>query len=544
MRIIFASDIHQAFQRVAELLERSDADLYLVTGDLVSRAFFRYRTAWRFMELQQILAGHRPEQGPEASLKQVAQRLRRTLKGTPLEAQASEYLALSHQAERYLLRSYEKLEKILSRHPEKQARVLPGNYDMDLAATALKRRDLHLTCIPWNGWKIAGYGGADVMTPGLPDHLQAPFREDSTGEGIRSEAAEFFMSQAPDLLVTHQPPYGYLDVLPGYGHAGSTGLRDYVDQSSVKLVLSSHHHDQWGAALGGETLFLNPSNFGRTFEVSRVRPGGLFFRITIEEKAVLLATLCQMEKGRLHDIVDYQPIDGSLETSILDEKRYQRLGGRLPRRRHTRPIRQLQKIKALLLGYETPETQELVDELRDICRKIREKGMDVAFDLLGSLNFGMAQSHSDMDVVVYMRGRDCVLDHEDTCGVPPPLAAVFNALKERELQVEVCDSLDLDRIERAIEEEDREDGQLKRFVFYRAVCRPVNVRSIKRVENRFLEKERFRNEMERGLSHHIEILISSVRHIESFKKYETRLRERGIPLSAEVKEAIRNYLRG
>ena len=59
MRVIFASDVHQAFRQVDELLKKTKADLYIIAGDLVSRAFFRYQTAWRFMELQQILVGYR-----------------------------------------------------------------------------------------------------------------------------------------------------------------------------------------------------------------------------------------------------------------------------------------------------------------------------------------------------------------------------------------------------------------------------------------------------------------------------------------------------
>ena len=43
------------------------------------------------------------------------------------------------------------------------------------------------------------------------------------------------------------------------------------------------------------------------------------------------------------------------------------------------------------------------------------------------------------------------------------------------------------------------DGQLQRFIFYRTVCRPVNLRFIKEAENLFLNKEHFRKEAEQGL---------------------------------------------
>jgi hypothetical protein len=72
----------------------------------------------------------------------------------------------------------------------------------------------------------------------------------------------------------------------------------------------------------------------------------------------------------------------------------------------------------------------------------------------------------------------------------------------------------------------------------------VNLRLIKRVENALLEKGLFRAKVESGLEDYLEILVSSVRHIRSFEKYKERLRERGIPISPDVEEAIRNYLKG
>jgi hypothetical protein len=96
----------------------------------------------------------------------------------------------------------------------------------------------------------------------------------------------------------------------------------------------------------------------------------------------------------------------------------------------------------------------------------------------------------------------------------------------------------------AIEEEDSEDGQLQRFIFYRLVCRPVNLRVLKRVENLLFEKDHFRRKVEEGLEEYIRVLVSSARHVKSFEKYKARLREREIDLPPDVEEAIRNYLRG
>ena len=441
------------------------------------------------------------------------------------------------------MKSYARLEAIFRNYPEKTVYALPGNYDMDLARTALKDRNLHLAHIDVQGWKIAGYGGAGVNTPGMPDHLQVPFIEQSTPERTRSEALDFFRNTRPDMLVLHQPPYGYLDRVPGQGNTGSPGIRTYVDEAGVRVVLSGHNHDQWGAVMNHGTLFFNPSNFGRAAEIRRTRPGGHFLELIVSAGEVRSATLRHLDKKRIYDVVDYALEKDRVSPLVLDEGRYARLDGKTTKVEHIEPIQHLQRIKSFFLGYETQETQNLVNELRSVYRDIQKAGMEVAFDLLGSLSFGMARANSDMDLVVYMRSRDCVLDEEDTCGVPRPLAAVFDALRARDLEIDVCDSLDLDRIRLAIEREDADDGQVQRFIFYRAVCRPVNLRLIKSVENALLEKEPFRKRVESGLKDYLEILVSSVRHIRSFEKYKSRLRERGIPISPDVEEAIKNYLK-
>ena len=540
MRVIFIADVHHAFAQVERLLEETDADLTLVTGDLVSRAFFRYATAWRFMELQQAMAGFRTRENLEGTLVLAAQRILKSGKGHPQFSQAEEYITLSRKAEAYLKKSYDRLEQICASYSHKKVYVLPGNYDMNLRETSLGRRDIHLRCIKSGGLRVAGLGGADVMTPGMPDHLQIPYVKEKKDAAFLG----FLRESRPHMLVLHQPPYGYHDVLPGRGHSGSHLARDFVDESDVRVVLSGHHHEQWGASFSNGTWFLNPSSFGRTVEVSGVRPGGFFFDIAIENKRVAAATLRRFEKKGIFDIVDYHSSDNKLKKLILDEERYVMLGGKAKKTQHIEPIRQFQRIKSFFLNYETPESVSLIRELRSIYRKIHEEGMEVAFDLLGSISFGIAHESSDMDVVVYMRSRDCVLDSEDTCGVPRPLAAVFDELKERHLEVEVCDSLDLDRVMQAIEEEDAENGQLQRFIFYRLVCRPINLRVVKRVENLLLEKDRFRRKVEEGLEEYIQVLVSSVRHVQSFEKYKARLRERGIEIPPDIEEAIRNYLRG
>lgn len=542
VRLVFITDIHDAFRPLEAIIRATPADLFILAGDLIYRIFPRYETAWRYMELQEILAGHRVSE--DEDLRAVAERLCQEGARPALKVLAQEYLSLSSKAEAAMLRSYQSLEEVLSRYPYQRIHVLPGNYDMDLQGTALRGRDLHLRCVEVEGWRIAGYGGAKVHTPGVPEHLRIRFREEQRAGGLWSEAEEFFSSVKPHILALHHPAYGHLDRLAGHGHVGSIGIRNYVDRSEVAVVLSGHIHEDWGGERAMGTCYFNPSNFGRIVEVSGVRPGGYFLDLLMGDSGLEVATLRQAQGGMLRDVVDYRPRDGRLESIVLDEERYIRMGGAAPRPRHIRPIRQFQRIKSFFLGHETPESRDLVKELRGIYRRIREAGMNVAFDLLGSLNFGVARGGSDVDLVVYLKGEECLPDELDMCAVPPPLDAVFRELEGRGLAVEVCDSLDLDRVERAIRDEDGEDGHLQRFIFYRAVCRPVNLRLIKAVENQLLRKERFRREMETRLREYLRILVSSVRHVRSFEKYVARLREGGVEIPPDVEEGIRKYLRG
>jgi len=203
----------------------------------------------------------------------------------------------------------------------------------------------------------------------------------------------------------------------------------------------------------------------------------------------------------------------------------------------------LKKIKGFLLKHETAASARLIRELRAVYREIRGQGMEVAFDLLGSLNFGQAVEGSDMDVVVYLRARDCALDEQDTCRIPRPLEAVFKALAARNLPVEVCDSVDLDRVKNSIENENRLDAHLQRFVFYRSGCRPINLRLVKGVENLLLSREGLRRAVEKELEGYLETLVSSSRHKRSFEKYRKRLEDQGVQMPHDVENAIRAYLR-
>jgi Icc-related predicted phosphoesterase len=540
MHLIFATDIHHDFERFRALLEKTSVDLYLFGGDLVYRAFHRHAQALRFVELEQVLRRRldvppEDQEDPGETLFEKVRSVTRQSGESGHLDQARQYLALCRRAEKYLLRSYEKLNDLLESFREKEVYLVPGNYDMDLARTALRERNLHLSVVTKEGLRIAGFGGARAKTPGIPDHLQAPY-------GETQEARQRLDALAPDILLLHEPPYGYLDLIPHFGHGGSHWVRQYMEAASPKLILCGHYHEDWGVVQADRTVLVNPSNFGHAVGITRDRPGGYFIHLRFVARGLAAATLSRVERGGIFDILEYGFEDGRIKPIILDEKRYRGMGGRLPPTHHIAPLRRLNQIKGFFLKHETAASATLIRELRSVYRDIRSQGMEVAFDLLGSLNFGQAVEGSDMDVVVYLRARDCTLDEEDTCQIPRPLAAVFKALEKRKLPVEVCDSVDLDRVKRAIQNGDATDAHLQRFVFYRTGCRPVNLKLVKDVENLLLSRQNLRRAVEKELKGYLDVLISTTRHTRSFEKYRQRLEDQGIHMPQNIENAIRAYL--
>jgi Icc-related predicted phosphoesterase len=546
MRIVYVTDIHDAFTPLAELIDKTDANLYLIGGDLVYAIFPTQAKFWEFINIRQYLLRTARADDEGRSLYERAQATASTASGDAGEEyrrKSAAYIALCDEAERRLLVKYEKLAAIFSAFPGKHFAVIPGNYDMDLCDTALRGWDIHRKSLHCGGMIIAGYGGARVVMDFVPDHLGVRFDEKNEKNGLSSEPYRFFKKERPEILLIHHPPYGFLDTLPGHGSIGSPGIRKYIDEEAPKVVFSGHIHEMWGCLYSRGTFFLNPSNFGRFAEVSQIKKGGYFFDLIVEEGEFSVATLRKQEGRRIVDLADYVPRDGELGKVILDEPGIKRLSSQAPRENHIRVISRFNRVKKFFLGHETAASKHMIEELRGIYRDMGKRGIGIAFDLLGSLNFGIAEQGSDIDLIVYLRGEECRPDPNDACSVPPPLQMVFDELRNRHLEIEVCDSLDLDRIEKALRAGDADDGHLQRFAFYRAICRPVNLRLIKEVENLLLYRPALRKKLETTVREYIRIMISSVRHIYSFKKYESRLIEKGIRMPEEIADLLRRYLK-
>ncbi|MBS3816865.1 MAG: metallophosphoesterase family protein [Candidatus Thermoplasmatota archaeon] len=85
-----------------------------------------------------------------------------------------------------------------------------------------------------------------------------------SGSKYSEEKVRTFKERAvgADVLVFHQPPYGYLDEASRGKHIGSKKLVSVVEELKPKLVLSGHVHEDRGTIREKGTVYMNPGPAG------------------------------------------------------------------------------------------------------------------------------------------------------------------------------------------------------------------------------------------------------------------------------------------
>ncbi len=553
MRMICVTDIHGDFSRLQALLYLTVADVYIIVGDLIDIPFYTMDSAVRYHDLQTFFHALRTRTGRSgASLEDFVE----GLLDSPdipdsVQTKGALYQQYTIRARRVMQQKYKVLENILSTKPSARILCLPGNYDMDLRFTALHERDLHLHWHQIGSLKIAGYGGADVWTMGIPERYIVRYRAGIGANERNNEMYRFFKAIKPDILITHQPPYGIHDRIPSQGPSGSPSLRAFCENHPVQLLLSGHIHNQWGFCFADETVFLNPSNFGEVTKITGedVSEGGFFYGLDIEGKQVERIVLQKLVEERIYDVAEHILANGRWAETVVDRDRYEALQRRenvdrkTTKYSHIPEIALYNELKRFYRLFQTPETRERVERMEEVARLMEEKIRgDIAMDILGSVNVGMSRSDSDIDFVLYLR---C----DGTCDVMPEHCAkhaqardMIQGILGGVYRAEIMDCVDLNVVEKSIREKNYECEPTQRFVAYRSICRPVHYRVIAPVEDLLNEDIEFRKELEGSVRSYFQIFATTSQHVRSFRKYEDRLGAVGIKLPASIRDKVRQYL--
>ena len=553
MRMIYVADIHGAFDRVKLLLSETVADVYIIAGDLIDIPFYNMNTAINYHELQSYFHGLRARKHKESMTLEdfVDEQLDIPDISAEVEEYGSKYQQYTIRARRVLQQKYKVLENILATKQQSQIFALPGNYDMDLKYTSLHERDLHLHWHNIREMKIAGYGGADIWTPGVPERYVVKYQGNLPFETGGNEMYNFFKAVKPAIIVCHQPAHGIHDRVNQFGTSGSPALRYYCDHNPVMLCLTGHVHMDWGFQLSENTIYLNPSNFGEvTTLTGGVAEGGFFYSIEIsdEEGAVKKIIFKKLVEDRVHDIADYYPKNGRWHETIVDAERYEALRNgknfdvKETKVSHIPEIQLYNEIKQFYRAFQTEATDERLQKLELIAAEIEEKVQgDIAMDVMGSTNMGLCETTSDIDFVVYVRCDEGFTEDINSCAQYKDAEKIINSVLKPSYAFQIMDTIDLNVVEKAIRERDYESEVAMRFVAYRAICRPINYRLIAPVEDLLNQDMDYRKELEGSIRSYFRIFINTSQHTRSFKKYESRIREIGIKLPEAIRMKIKAY---
>ncbi len=555
MKIIYLADVHGDFPRVKDLLAVTDAQVYIVAGDLIDRPFFTEEMAARYRELQSYFFRLQCRMGDGGTDMDdfVEDLLRQTDLPNDILANAREYQEKTVRARRVLQQKYKVLETILSLKRNSLIFCLPGNYDMDLQYTSLHSRDLHRHWYYVADLRIAGYGGADVATPGIPHRYAVPYNAD---RGM-SEMYRFFKETRPDIVVTHKPAHGVHDRVLPMGESGSLELRRFCEENHVPLCLTGHIHEQWGFEEIEGTVYLNPSNFGEVPEPGgRVAEGGFFYDIETKGRQIARVTLSKLVGRTVHQVAVYTRRKGAWTKYVLDPERF---GALLRGKNHDwretqskdRHVEIKKNMKWFFPGSATDgELQAVLGEINHFASDLKYRfEVSLSADFLGDVHGPDSPPSPPLDIILYLRCGSSPgppkFQQKDN-GRPRCLEVVEmtrSALSPHPY-VRVADWVDLDVVSRSLAERDYECDALLRFAAYRVAGRRILDDGAASVERELDADRAFRGEVE-GTGHaYMEIFRNVAERVENMKVFETRLRELGIAAPEAFKIRIRECFYG
>lgn len=550
MRIIYLTDVHGSFDYVKTLLLETVADVYIIAGDLIDIPFYSMDTAIKYHEIQSRFHALRRRMDRQDMIIEdlVEDIINDPASEESLLKSAIQYQQYTIRARRVMQQKYKVLENICSMKTSAQIFALPGNYDMDLKYTSLHARDLHLHWYQLENSRIAGYGGADVFTAGIPERYIVHYKGGIGKNDSKNEMYSFFRAVKPHIIVAHQPAHGIHDRLSFKGPSGSPALRTYCDNSDVKLCLTGHIHNEWGFVFSDNTIFLNPSNFGEvTMTTGDVAEGGFFYQIEMTNGDVEKVIFKKLVGSRIYDLIDFFPAKGKWNEKIIDPERVDALKQmknydmKIKKYSHIPEVQLHNDIKNFFRTFQTQETELRIEALEEVVKMLEGRFESVALDAVGSVNFGLSQSMSDIDFVIYMRcGNNCI-DINGNCNNIADINSQIEELLQGKFKFQIIDCVNLDIVEQSIKDKNYECESTQRFLSHRLLGRPINYRVIAPIEDLLDENIEFRRELEGSIQSFFKIFTNTTQHVQSFQKYEQRLKSLGIKIPEAIKEKIKTY---
>jgi Icc-related predicted phosphoesterase len=558
MKIIYIADIHGAFERVGQLLDATDADVYIVGGDLIDLPFYTMNTAMHYHDLQTYFQRLRRETDKaDDLLEDFVDRLLLTPDlSEDLQEKGARFQQYTIRARRVMQQKYKVLENILSLKTEAPCFCLPGNYDMDLQFTSLHSRDLHLQDRSAGDLRIGGYGGAGGWTQGIPERYVVRSRSNRPSSERDLEMIRFFEAVRPDLIVAHQPAHGFHDMVAPMGETGSAALLNYCENHDVLACLTGHIHEQWGFAESEGTIYLNPSNFGDVQQISgRLAEGGFFHEIEITKNKIERVSYNKISGLLIHYIMVYERHEGAWQSRIIDSARYgahlrgQTYDFKPAPRGHTSIPEWSGDAQVLYRDARFENDDAGSNPIRDAVRTLESaERLPFSLDIIGSVNERSDGAGSELDLVLYLRCGQA--DAEKTCfrkdaSECPHFTAAREAIRAcigARIAFEIVDCIDLNHVEKSIRDGNYECEMTQRFILYRSVGHTIRAACLAPTEDLLSRNRTFRQELDGSIRSYFRIFMTTAGRIRSFNAYESHLHTIGIRLPGAMRARVRSYL--
>jgi Icc-related predicted phosphoesterase len=138
-----------------------------------------------------------------------------------------------------------------------------GNMDSNDVVDALSKtgRLIHGKKVKLGEWNLVGLGGSNPTPFGTPNE----FSEEQIESTLRKAGVDQF-----SIVLSHPPPYGVFDEVPGGLHAGSKSVKKIIDEKRPILLICGHIHEHEGKQIVGETLVvkLGAAENGRAAQIT------------------------------------------------------------------------------------------------------------------------------------------------------------------------------------------------------------------------------------------------------------------------------------
>lgn len=139
--------------------------------------------------------------------------------------------------------------------------IVPGNMDPRPLSSCLWEQagftSLHGQAYLCGDFGFIGMGGIVARGDRSPDNPARYYHRDEDVYDILSKAYGEISSARRKIVVTHQPPFGFLDTLYSGEPSGCHSLRRFIEEHQPDLLLCGHIHEARGEARLGRTLGVN-----------------------------------------------------------------------------------------------------------------------------------------------------------------------------------------------------------------------------------------------------------------------------------------------